>query len=144
MAHPLKHAQSSVKIWKGKIEDYIDIHSKLDCSKKYFPDNRHRILTHNMFFVFEVIIPLFGEYITKSDGREVSVKDICEYHILEDFRMKFIPTPQDWIENIPLMSWMQNGIGDPPSSAKLKYYKIDKKDYREEDEEKKITKKYVI
>jgi hypothetical protein len=142
MAHPLKHAQSSVKIWKGKTEDYIDIHSKLDCSKKYFPDNRHRILTHNMFFVFEVIIPLFGEYITNSDGRQVSVKDICEYHILEDFRMKFIPTPQDWIENIPLMSWMQNGIGDPPSSAKLKYYKIDKKDYREEED--KITKKYII
>ena len=123
MANPLKHSKSSVKIWKGTIEDYIEIHKKLDCSKKYFPDNRHRILTHNMFFVFEVIIPLFGEYITNSDGREVSVKDICEYHILEDYRMKFIPTPQDWIENIKLKSWMQNGIGDAPSSAKSKFPK---------------------
>lgn len=123
MANPLKHSKSSVKIWKGKIEDYIEIHKKLDCSKKYFPDNRHRILTHNMFFVFEVIIPLFGEYITNSDGREVSVKDICEYHILEDYRMKFIPTPQDWIENIKLKSWMQNGIGEAPSSAKSKFPK---------------------
>ena len=76
-----------------------------------------------MFFVFEVIIPLFGEYITNSDGREVSVKDICEYHILEDYRMKFIPTPQDWIENIKLKSWMQNGIGEAPSSAKSKFPK---------------------
>ena len=123
MANPLKHSKSSVKIWKGKVEDYIEIHKKLDCSKKYFPDNRHRILTHNMFFVFEVIIPLFGEYITNSDGREVSVKDICEYHILEDYRMKFIPTPQDWIENIKLKSWMQNGIGEAPSSAKSKFPK---------------------
>jgi hypothetical protein len=121
MANPLKHSRSSVKIWKGKVEDYIEIHSKLDCSKKYFPDNRHRMLTHNMFFIFEVIIPLFGEYITNSDGRQVSVKDICEYHILEDYRMKFIPTPQDWIENMNLVSWMRNGLGEAPSSVKLRF-----------------------
>ena len=88
MANPLKHAKSSVKIWRGKVDDYLEIHSKLDCSKKYFPDNRHRMLTHNMFFVYEVMIPLYGEYITNSDGKKVSVKDICEYHILEDYRMK--------------------------------------------------------
>ena len=33
------------------------------------------------------------------NGRKVSTKDICERHILEDYRMKFIPTPQDWLEN---------------------------------------------
>ena len=85
MANPLKHAKSSVKLWRGEIDDYLEIHSKLDCSKKYFPDNRHRMLTHNMFFVFEVIIPLFGEYIINSDKKKVSVKDICEIHILEDY-----------------------------------------------------------
>ena len=56
MANPLKHSISSVKKWGGEIEDYILIHKKLDCSKKYFPDNRHRMITHNMFFIFEVII----------------------------------------------------------------------------------------
>ena len=123
MANPLKHAKSSVRIWRGKVDDYLEIHSKLDCSKKYFPDNRHRMLTHNMFFVYEVMIPLYGEYITNSDGKKVSVKDICEYHILEDYRMKFIPTPQDWIENIQMVSWMRNGFGEVPSSAKLKHTK---------------------
>ena len=123
MANPLKHAKSSVKLWRGEIDDYLEIHSKLDCSKKYFPDNRHRMLTHNMFFVYEVIIPLFGEYIINSDGKKVSVKDICEIHILEDYRMKFIPTPQDWIENINMVSWMRNGLGEAPSSVKLKYPK---------------------
>ena len=123
MANPLKHAKSSVKLWRGEIDDYLEIHSKLDCSKKYFPDNRHRMLTHNMFFVFEVIIPLFGEYIINSDKKKVSVKDICEIHILEDYRMKFIPTPQDWIENINMVSWMRNGLGEAPSSVKLKYPK---------------------
>lgn len=123
MANPLKHSISSVKRWGGEIEDYILIHKKLDCSKKYFPDNRHRMLTHNMFFIFEVIIPLFGEYIENSNGRKVSTKDICERHILEDYRMKFIPTPQDWLENLNLVSWMQNGFGELPSSVKLIYKK---------------------
>ena len=123
MANPLKHSISSVKKWGGEIDDYILIHKKLDCSKKYFPDNRHRILTHNMFFIFEVIIPLFGDYIENSNGRKVSTKDICERHILEDYRMKFIPTLQDWLENLNLVSWMQNGFGELPSSVKLIYKK---------------------
>ena len=123
MATPLRHSQSSVNKWGGEIEDYIEIHSKMDCSKKYFPDNRHRMLTHNMFFIFEAIIPIFGEYITNKSGRKVSVKDICELHILEDYRMLFIPTAQDWLENLKLIPWMQNGFGKPPSSAKLRYPK---------------------
>ena len=117
MATPLIHATSS----GGTPEDYVALHSKMDCSKKYFPDNRHRILTHNMFFIFEVMIELYGEYITNSAGRLVSVKDICELHILEDYHMKYIPTPQDWIENLQVKSWMNNGLGEAPSSAKLRF-----------------------
>ena len=121
MATPLIHAASSAKRWGGTPEDYVALHSKMDCSKKYFPDNRHRILTHNMFFIFEVMIELYGEYITNSAGRLVSVKDICELHILEDYHMKYIPTPQDWIENLQVKSWMNNGLGEAPSSAKLRF-----------------------
>ena len=76
-----------------------------------------------MFFIFEAIIPIFGEYITNSSEKKVSVKDICELHILEDYRMRFIPTAQDWLENLKLIPWMQNGFGKPPSSAKLRYPK---------------------
>ena len=119
MATPTIHAQSSVKRWGGNINDYVEIHKKMDCSKKYFPDNRHRILTHNLFFVFEVIIPLFGEQIKNSDGKWVDVKNICELHILEDYHMKYIPTPQDWLENLQLKSWMNNGLGEPPSKLRF-------------------------
>ena len=35
MATPLKHAESSAKKWGGKAEEYLDIHTKMDCSKKY-------------------------------------------------------------------------------------------------------------
>ena len=118
MSTPLKHSESSVRKWKGTVEDYIDIHAKMDCSKKYFPDNRHRMLTHNMFFIFEVMIPIFGEYITNSSGKVVSVKDICEWHILEDFGKKYIPNVSDYLGEMEIKSWMANGIGEPPASQK--------------------------
>jgi hypothetical protein len=51
-----------------------------------------------------------------SAGKEFSVKDVCEQHILEDFGMRFIPTPQDYLENMDFMDWMQNGIKGCPSS----------------------------
>lgn len=118
MANPLKHSQSSVKLWGGKVEDYLPLHNKMDSSKKYFSDNRHRALTHNMFFIFEVMIPIFGEYITNSDGKLVSVKDICEWHILEDFGKKYIPNVSDYLCEMEIKSWMANGIGEPPASQK--------------------------
>ena len=120
MAVPLKHAESSVKRWGGKVEDYLPIHNKMDCSKAYFPDNRHRVLTHTLFWVFEVMMPLFGEYITLESGKKVSTKDICELHILEDYHMRFIPTPQDFIQEIEIKNWMQNGIDYAPSALKNK------------------------
>ena len=118
MANPLKHSQSSVKLWGGKVEDYLPLHNKMDSSKKYISDNRHRALTHNMFFIFEVMIPIFGEYITNSSGKVVSVKDICEWHILEDFGKKYIPNVSDYLGEMEIKSWMANGIGEPPASQK--------------------------
>ena len=118
MANPLVHSKSSVRLWGGKVEDYLPLHNKMDISKKYFSDNRHRALTHNMFFIFEVMIPLFGEYIDNSDGNTVSVKDICEYHILEDYGKKFIPNVSDFLQEMEIKSWMANGLGEKPSSQK--------------------------
>ena len=31
-------------------------------------------------------------------------------HVLEDFRMKFIPTPQDYLKHLSVQSWMNNGV----------------------------------
>jgi hypothetical protein len=120
---PHIHAQSSAKKYGGKMEDYIHLHAKMDCSKGYF-----RVLTHTMFWIQEVMVPLFGHTLTNSDGKIVSVKDICEQHILEDYRHKFIPTPQDFIQEMEFKQWMQNGRGTP-ESAKLLYKKKEVTDY---------------
>lgn len=85
----------------------------------YFSDNRHRVLTHHMFWVNEVMLPLFGDYLVLENGKKVSIKDICEQHILEDFRMKFIPSVQDYLEEVPMKDWIQNGLGLAPSAKAL-------------------------
>lgn len=123
MANAIVHSQSSVKKFGGELDDYLAIHEKMDCSKAYLSDNRHRALTHTMFWVKEVMIPIYGSYIevTNKDGKlvKVSVKDICEQHILEDYRMKYIPTVQDFLQEMDFKDWMQNGKGVCPSAKKL-------------------------
>lgn len=127
MAKPYIHAQSAAKRWGGVPEDYLEIEDFMDSSKSVFPDNRHRVLTHNSWFIF-VVERVFGTNIHNSDGNPVSVRDICERHILEDFGGKFIPTPQDYIENMEFIPWMNNGIeGEPPSHRKLQHGKLKKK-----------------
>lgn len=118
MANAWIHSISSARKFRGKPEDYLKIHQKMDCSKAYISHNGHRALTHHSFWVHEVMIPLFGYVIKNSDGLDVSVKDICERHILEDFHMKFIPTAQDYLENMEVKEWMNNGIIDTPPSYK--------------------------
>jgi hypothetical protein len=118
MANAHIHSKSSARKFGGNPEDYLAIHIKMDCSKAYFPSNVHRALTHHSFWIHEVMIPIFGYVIKNSAGKEVSVKDICETHLLEDFGMRFIPTAQDYLENMEFKDWMQNGLKGSPSSFK--------------------------
>lgn len=127
MANAQIHANNSVKRFGGKPEDYLHLHIKMDCSKTMFPDNRHRALTHTMFWINEVMVPIYGYTIKNSDDKDISVKDICEQHVLEDYGMKFIPTVQDFFENMEFKMWMQNGRGEVPSSfQKIEAKKITK------------------
>jgi len=48
--------------------------------------------------------------ITNSDGRSVDVVDVAMLHIAEDFRMKFVPTPQDYLKHLQVQPWMNNGV----------------------------------
>lgn len=55
--------------------------------------------------------------IVNSDGKHVSIRDIAEQHILEDFHMKFIPTISDYLSEMEYKDWMQNGILGTPTSV---------------------------
>ena len=116
MAKPWIHAQSSAKRWGGEPEDYIEIHNLMDSSKAAMGDPRHRALTHNTWFVGHILEKIFGVTITNSKGRVISVRDIGEQHCLEDYSGRFIPTAQDFLQNMECERWMVNGRGDVPSS----------------------------
>jgi hypothetical protein len=120
MSKPWIHAKNSAKKFGGKPEDYMSIHNLMDSSKDTIGDNRHRTLTHNSWFIGAdgPLEKIFGVVIINSDGREVSVRDIGEQHILEDFGLKFIPTAQDYLEEMEIKNWMNNGKGGVPSSFK--------------------------
>lgn len=119
MSKALVHAQSSVKKHGGIVEDYLPIHDLMDCSKSVIADNRHRALTHNHWFIQNIVERVLGNYITNSDGKAVSVRQIAEEHCLEDYNCKFIPSAQDFLERIEYAGWMDNGMSnDCPSSVK--------------------------
>lgn len=141
MSKPYIHAQSSAKKFGGKPEDYIDIHTFMDSSKGAIADNRHRALTHNAWFIMNILerVRFRNSYVHSPDqltyptivvtgGKQVSIRDVGEQHILEDFKNRFIPTAQDYIGEIEFKPWMQNGDGVPPS-----YQKVVKKKVRPED-----------
>ena len=112
MANPLIHSKSSVKRWGGKVEDYIAIHELIDSPKATMNNNTSRALTHNTWFAYTIIPKIFGYNITNSNGRSVDTIDVAMLHIAEDFRMKFVPTPQDYLKNMKVEAWMCNGVKD--------------------------------
>jgi hypothetical protein len=110
MANPLIHSKSSVKRWGGKVDDYLPIHELIDSPKSTMNNNSSRLLTHNTWFAYTIIPKVFGYNITNSDGKSVDTVDIAMLHIAEDFRMKFVPTPQDYLQHLEVQPWMNNGI----------------------------------
>lgn len=136
MAKPIIHAESSAKRFGGKADDYFPIHDLLDKSKGAIADNRHRALTHTSWFLSTILelihMPEKGwlgpKLIRPSDGKEISVREIAEQHILEDFKGEFIPTAQDYLAEMEMHHWMNNGAyGDSPPSHKKLAAKITKR-----------------
>jgi hypothetical protein len=129
MSKPWIHAKNSARKFGGKPEDYLPIHNLMDSSKGAIADNRHRCLTHNSWFVSAdgPLERIFGVVIKNSDGKDVSVRDIGEQHILEDYGMRFIPTAQDYLQEMEIKSWMNNVKDSTPSSFK----RIEKKKVRQ-------------
>jgi hypothetical protein len=104
---PLIHAKLSVKKHGGKVEDYLDIHSFIDSSKCAHPDVRHRAVLHSAFGCF-LTERVFGVYIVNSDGKEVSVRDLAEEHIVQD--LGFLPTLEHYLNNMAIQPWMEGAF----------------------------------
>ena len=99
MTHPYHHAESSVRVFGGTEEDYLEIHTWLDATKAFFRDCRHRALRHNLESI-SIAEKLFGKKIN-SQSSTVSVLEIVEQHIREDCGGR-LPTIADWLCEIKL------------------------------------------
>lgn len=119
MSKPWIHSLQQAKIYGGKPEDYMDINEFMDSTKGIIPSQIHRCILHTSFACQPdgILERIFGKTRINSDGKTYSTRDIFENHILSDFAGKFIPTLQDYLQNIPIEPWMNNGAGYP-SSAK--------------------------
>lgn len=105
--HPADHARTSVRLWGGKVEDYLAIHNFFDATKETVADFRHRALRHHSQGIFEAE-RVFGVSFTNSDGRLVHVRYVGEQHVKEDCGGK-IPTVADWLLCIRPEPWMAKG-----------------------------------
>ena len=121
MSKPIDHARKSVEQFGGEAKDYIDIHIFMDSSKDTFADVRHRVLTHNSWFISNVLPRVFGETRKNSADQEYSVRDIGEQHCLDDFNDLFVPTAQDFLQEVEMKEWMDNAREGalPPSRQKV-------------------------
>ena len=115
MTHAVLHAQSSVRRFGGKVEDYLPIHDWLDASKEMFCDFRHRALRHHSHGVFEAE-RLFGSTITNSEGKLIPTRYIAERHIKEDCG-GIVPSVSDWLSRIRPETWMSRGYAMPPADS---------------------------
>lgn len=100
---PYLHARSSASKYGGKPEDYLKIHDWFDQTKAHHADVRHRAILHSSFGIF-LCEQVFGTNIINSSGKEVSVRDIGEQHVLED--LGTIPSVGDYLKNMQLQPWM--------------------------------------
>jgi hypothetical protein len=112
MANAQIHSQSSVKRWGGKIEYYIAIHELIDSPKACMNNNSSRLITHNVWFCYNIIPKIFGYNLINSSGKRVDTIDIAMLHVAEDFRMKFVPTLEDYLKHLTLPAWIHNGVKD--------------------------------
>jgi hypothetical protein len=100
---PHLHANISAKQHGGRPEDYMAIHEFIDHSKQAVADVRHRAMLHSAWGIY-VVARVFGDLLTNSDGKQVSVRDIAEEHVIQD--LGFIPTMDAWLKGMPIEEWM--------------------------------------
>ena len=80
----------------------MEIEEFIDSSKKIVGDARHRSVYHHTEGVW-LCQRIFGVTITVGK-KQIPVRLIAERHIIED--LGCLPSPADYIKNMPLAVWM--------------------------------------
>lgn len=113
---PFLHGRIHAKKYGGKGSDYADIDDFIDSSKSSVLDVRHRAILHSSFGCF-LVEQMFGRTRFNSDGKEYSPRDVAEDHIMQD--LGFIPTMEQYLNNMTIQPWMSGTEKRNKSSAKF-------------------------
>lgn len=97
--HPYFHAQSSVRAFGGKVDDYVRLHTLLDSTKEHYAGPQHRLLLHNTWGVYLLESMVGDVFVRESDGKPMPLRLLLERHICEDVGR--VPTLQEWLQAIP-------------------------------------------
>jgi hypothetical protein len=100
---PHLHANLSAKKFGGDPADYYDIHEFIDSSKISVGDVRHRAMLHSTWGVY-LVAKVFGDVRVNSAGKQYSVRDVAEEHIIQD--LGFLPTMERWLNCMTIEPWM--------------------------------------
>jgi hypothetical protein len=109
MSHPYHHALSSERKFGHPAALYLPIHQWFDETKAHVADFRHRALRHHTLGIFEAE-RIFGVIVP---GTNTPTRFVGEQHVREDCA-GLIPTPQDWLAQIPHQLWMTHPGKDAP------------------------------
>ena len=109
---PRLHAQISARRWGGEPEEYQHLHDFFDQTKAHLADVRHRAILHNAWGIF-LLEQVYGTHFINSAGKEVSVRDVGEQHVIDDLGR--IPPLQECIKDLPHQDW----YGGPVRGKKI-------------------------
>lgn len=96
------HSVSSAKAFGGKPDEYDAIHQWMDRSRAGTDRLMHRMLAHHTQGIRDCV-EHFGDTITISTGRRVSVQLLARQHVMED--LGFVPTLDHYAELLRCPRW---------------------------------------
>lgn len=93
------HAKNSVRRYGGVVEDYLPLHKFMDQARHELGDVRHRLITHNTWFI-RIAEQILGEYVKIDNGVDyIPVRMILEDHVREDMGGR-LPTLEENFRSI--------------------------------------------
>ena len=92
------HARNSARKYGGKPSDYIGYHHFMDQCRSRLFDVRHRLITHNTWFI-GIALRILNAEIRNSDGKIVDARSVLEDHVREDMGGR-LPTLEENFRSI--------------------------------------------
>lgn len=116
-------AQTHIPIMRGfhfsyeftaKVHEIADV---MDYGRRYHGDLRWRALSYHSWFTALVIPKIYPDPIQITTSISISGEEIANLYIIS--RLGFVPSAQEWMNDMPMIGWMNNGRGAPPLSIQV-------------------------